>query len=258
MIVLSNSAAQTIAAGQSVIFDTVVVKTGCAEYHRGNSSSVQLCSGNGVYSLSFSGNITNSSGTDSVQLAIATGGDTLSETQMISTPAVAGNYNNVSSETIIRNGCCAANNRITVTNTGTVSLSLAPNCALVVKRLGQVIKMAHHCSDLCNIKDRLVELTKEAIAYDIQCIDTHEMGEIIDMIKDLSQAIYYDSVVESMQISQGDYIYEESDARDYMTQGLNVDNMAKNVKRIWEEADPNHKTILKSNLQQLLMEMDRG
>ena len=118
--------------------------------------------------------------------------------------------------------------------------------------------MAHHCSDLCNIKDRLVELTKEAIAYDIQCIDTHEMGEIIDMIKDLSQAIYYDSVVESMQISQGDYIYEESDARDYMTQGLNVDNMAKNVKRIWEEADPNHKTILKSNLQQLLMEMDRG
>lgn len=136
MIVLSNSAAQTIAAGQSVIFDTVVVKTGCAEHHRGNSSSVQLCSGSGVYNLAFSGNITNSSGTDPVQLTIAAGGDPLQETRMISTPGASGNYNNVASETIIRNSCCAADNRVTVVNTGTTALSLAPNCALVIKRLG--------------------------------------------------------------------------------------------------------------------------
>ncbi len=136
MIVLSNSAAQTIAAGQSVIFDTVVVKTGCAEHHRGNSSSVQLCSNKGVYDLAFSGNITNATATDAVQLTIASGGDPLQETRMISTPAAANNYNNVASETIVRNSCCAADNRITVVNTGTATLTLAPNCALVIKRLG--------------------------------------------------------------------------------------------------------------------------
>lgn len=118
--------------------------------------------------------------------------------------------------------------------------------------------MSHHCTEICAIKDRLVELTEKATADDIHCVDTHEMGEIIDMIKDLSQAIYYDSVVESMQIGQGDYIHEYPDTHEYKDRRLNVDNMADNIRRIWDEADPNHKTILKSNLQQLLMEMDRG
>jgi hypothetical protein len=136
MIVLSNSAAQTIAAGQSVIFDTTVIKTGCAEYHRENSSSVQLCSNSGVYELYFKGNVTNASGTDAVQLVLTSGGDTLQETQMISTPSASGSYNTVSSMTLIRNGCCITDNRIIVTNNGTVAVTLAANSALVIKRIG--------------------------------------------------------------------------------------------------------------------------
>lgn len=118
--------------------------------------------------------------------------------------------------------------------------------------------MAHHCTELCAIKDRLVELTDKATADDLRCVDTHEMGEIIDMIKDLSQAIYYDSVVGSMQIGQGDYVHEYPDTHEHKKPYLDVDNMADNIREIWNDADPNHKTIMKSNLQQLLMEMDRG
>jgi hypothetical protein len=32
----------------------------------------------------------------------------------------------------------------------------------------------------------------------IECVDTKELGEAVDMIKDLSEAIYYDVVTETM------------------------------------------------------------
>ena len=32
-----------------------------------------------------------------------------------------------------------------------------------------------------------------------QCVDTHEMGEVIDMIKDLAETCYYVSIVEAME-----------------------------------------------------------
>lgn len=32
----------------------------------------------------------------------------------------------------------------------------------------------------------------------LDCVDTKELGEVIDMIKDLSEAIYYDLVAEAM------------------------------------------------------------
>lgn len=135
MIVLSNSAAQTIGVGQSIIFNTVVTKTGCAEHHRGNSGSVQLCANNGIYSLAFTGNVTNPSGTAAVQLAITSSGDVLQETTMISTAAQSV-FNNVSAKTYIKTSCCGSDNRISVTNTGTVPLTIAPNCALAIKREG--------------------------------------------------------------------------------------------------------------------------
>ena len=135
MIVLSNSAAQTIGVGQSVVFNTVVTKTGCAEHHRGNSSSVQLCANNGIYSLDFTANITNPDGTAPVQIAITSSGDILQETTMISTAAQSA-YNNVSAKTFIKTSCCGSDNRISVTNTGTVPLTIAANSALAIKREG--------------------------------------------------------------------------------------------------------------------------
>lgn len=45
-----------------------------------------------------------------------------------------------------------------------------------------------HMNDVCEMKERLIEWTKEELSKSKECIDTHEMGEVIDMIKDLYEA----------------------------------------------------------------------
>ena len=48
------------------------------------------------------------------------------------------------------------------------------------------------------MKERLVSCV-EAQLGDIHNVDTHELGEAIDMIKDLEQAMYYCSIVKAME-----------------------------------------------------------
>lgn len=132
MIVLSNTTAQTLAPGQSITFDKVVHKSGCAECHRPGTASVKLrCQG--VYAVAFSGNVT-STGAGTVQLVIELGGDPLNETTMKSTPAATGDFNNVSSGTKVRN-CCGDYDRITVTNNGTIDVVVDANSNLRIGRL---------------------------------------------------------------------------------------------------------------------------
>lgn len=132
MIVLSNTTAQTLAVGQSITFDIVVLHTGCGECHRTNSASVKLrCQG--IYELSFSANVTSTT-TGPVQLSLQIGGETLNETTMISTPAATGNVNNIATKTAVKN-CCGDYDRITVTNTGTNPIVVEPNSDLFIKRV---------------------------------------------------------------------------------------------------------------------------
>ena len=51
---------------------------------------------------------------------------------------------------------------------------------------------------LCKIKDTLINLVEQQMTNP-QCVDTHEMGEVIDMIKDLAETCYYVSIVEAME-----------------------------------------------------------
>lgn len=51
---------------------------------------------------------------------------------------------------------------------------------------------------LCKIKDTLISLVEQQMTNP-QCVDTHEMGEVIDMIKDLAETCYYVSIVEAME-----------------------------------------------------------
>lgn len=132
MIVLSNTTAQTLAPGQSITFDKVVHKSGCAECHRPGTASVKLrCQG--VYAVDFSSNVT-STVAGTVQLVIELGGDPLNETTMKSTPAATGDFNNVSSGTKVRN-CCGDYDRITVTNNGTIDVVVDANSNLRIGRL---------------------------------------------------------------------------------------------------------------------------
>lgn len=59
---------------------------------------------------------------------------------------------------------------------------------------------------LCELKERLCQIVESQLAGSIECLDTHELGEAVDMIKDFSEAIknakeacYYEKVVMAME-----------------------------------------------------------
>lgn len=131
MIVLSNNASQTLAAGQSMTFNTTVLKCGSTECHRANTGSVKLTR-NGIYKVEFSANIAGAAA--ALQLNIAFGGEPLPETTTISTPASADVFNNVSTATAVAK-CCCDYDRITVVNTGTTEVIVGPNSSLVINKI---------------------------------------------------------------------------------------------------------------------------
>lgn len=134
MIVLSNLTAVTIQPGQAVPFNKLIQKSGCGEcWNPQLPNSIKLKAHGGIYSLGFSGNVTSPTAGAALQLAIAVAGQPLVETAMNSTPATANALNNISTETRFA-GCCADLDRVTVINTGTVPVTLAPNSAFVVDR----------------------------------------------------------------------------------------------------------------------------
>lgn len=133
MIVLSNLAAQTVQPGQAVTFDKVIVRAGCGEcFDPQLPKSVKLRH-NGLYTMSFSGNVTSPTAGAAMQLAMALEGQALVETAMNSTPSTANVLNNISTKTGRKLTCCDAT-RLSVINTGAVPVTLAPNSALVVER----------------------------------------------------------------------------------------------------------------------------
>ena len=132
MIELSSTTAQTLAPGQSLTFDTVILKTGCSEYHRLNSGIVTLAR-IGIYEVHFSANIAGTAA-GPIQLAIELDGEPLVETTMISTPAAAADANNVATSTLIKTctGCCG---KVSVVNNGVSDIVVSPNPAFYVQRI---------------------------------------------------------------------------------------------------------------------------
>ena len=60
--------------------------------------------------------------------------------------------------------------------------------------------------DTCEMREKLISWTKEAMAGDVSTIDAQELGEVIDMIKDTyqmeyycSKKKYYETVTEAME-----------------------------------------------------------
>lgn len=134
MIILSNDTEQTLAPGQSMTFNTVIVQAGHAECHRRNTGSVKMrCTG--VYDIDFGANITGTAA-GAVELSIQLGGTTMPETTMIVTPAAAGDFFNVSRSTSIKN-CCGDYDTVTITNTSdTATVVVGVNPILKIRRAG--------------------------------------------------------------------------------------------------------------------------
>lgn len=75
--------------------------------------------------------------------------------------------------------------------------------------------------ELYEMKDKLIREASQQFANGIQSINTHEMGEVIDMIKDLAEAEkacaeaeYYESVVDAMEDQDGWSRYGYDPGRD--------------------------------------------
>lgn len=133
MIVLSNTTAQTVEAGQSLTFNDKILHTGCGECHRSGSGSVKMRA-NGVYKVEFAANVSGATAGTPVQLTIQIGGENLPETTMIATPSAADTLNSVSTSTAVKN-CCGDYDRLTVTNTGTTPITVGANPVFVAYRL---------------------------------------------------------------------------------------------------------------------------
>lgn len=131
MILLTNSATQTVAPGEAVAFDTVIFQTGAGECHRRGSGAVSMRS-DGIYDIEFSANL-GSVAAGTAELAITVGGEPLNETVMDTVTAAAGNLENVATMTAVRN-CCGGYDRIAVENTGATSATV-DNVKLFVKRI---------------------------------------------------------------------------------------------------------------------------
>lgn len=137
MIRVSNNAPVLLTPGQALTFNELLWKTGKCEFFRNPGAAVRV--GEGAYTIQFHGNISSAVGGTSAQLTIYADGVPLPETLMISTPAVADIFNNVSAATTIGNcgNCCNPNPgsiTITVVNTGTGNLTVATGANLSVER----------------------------------------------------------------------------------------------------------------------------
>ena len=56
---------------------------------------------------------------------------------------------------------------------------------------------------LIHMKELLTDVVYEQMGH-LECVDTEELGEVIDMIKDLAKAIYYCTVTEAMHEKEWD------------------------------------------------------
>lgn len=133
MIVLSNTTDQVVQVGQAITFNTVVLHTGNGECHRPGTSSVKMRA-NGIYEVTFSGNVGSTVAGTTAMLAIQVGGETLAETSMWSETTNDNELNNVSTTTAVKN-CCCDYDRLTVVNVGANPVNIGSNPTFFIKRI---------------------------------------------------------------------------------------------------------------------------
>lgn len=69
---------------------------------------------------------------------------------------------------------------------------------------------------LKTMKEQLMNCVQGQLG-DISRVNTHELGEAIDMIKDLAEAIYYCTITESMEKSEDKYSQGDTNINYYTT-----------------------------------------
>lgn len=137
---ITANAIQTVEANRSLYFTDTVTDGSCSIIHRVSSGLVTLrgltnqCRAR--FQISFSGNIAVATGgtVGPISLAIAISGEAIPGTNMISTPAAIGEFNNVATSTYIDvpRGCCIT---VSVQNTSDDTAIDVQNANLIVERV---------------------------------------------------------------------------------------------------------------------------
>lgn len=137
---ITANAIQTVEANRSLYFTDTVTDGSCSIIHRVSSGLVTLrgltnqCRAR--FQISFSGNIAVATGgtVGPISLAIAISGEAIPGTNMISTPAAIGEFNNVATSTYIDvpRGCCIT---VSVQNTSADTAIDVQNANLIVERV---------------------------------------------------------------------------------------------------------------------------
>lgn len=66
--------------------------------------------------------------------------------------------------------------------------------------------------------ERIKECLKACVENqmgNLESVDTHELGEVIDMLKDLSEICYYDSITKAMEKTENTRYYNDKRNWDY-------------------------------------------
>lgn len=135
MIVLSNTSAQVLASGQSIVFDRVLLKHNCGITHRPNTGIVHL-NETRPYEIQFHGNVTGTAGI--MSLTIYDDGAPLPETLMTQRLVDATDYENISAGTIVGVASCPCErvrHAISIVNSGTTPITIAANSVLIIKEV---------------------------------------------------------------------------------------------------------------------------
>lgn len=137
MIQITNLTAQVLTPGQAISFNNLLHKSCCSKnecYTAQLPTSVRLTGGvNARYKIEFHGNISGAEG-DILQLSVALAGQPLLETEMRVTPTGTTNSSNVSAGTYIVL-TCGDLDRVSVINSGTTNIAIAPNSTLLIRRV---------------------------------------------------------------------------------------------------------------------------
>lgn len=122
------------------------------------------------------------------------------------------------------------------------------------------------CKSLCAMKCRLMEVADEYTRNVGYGCDIHELGEIIDMIKDIDeainyrhQALYYGTIVEGMARP---YLRHERDVWRHDAKSEHdkspeekFESYQKSVKDIWSSATPELRSKMRTTLTKLVNDM---
>ena len=133
MIILSNTASQELAPGQSLTFNLKILHTGKCECFRENSGAVMFAQRNAIYEIDFGANIGADVAAGVAQLNVMLNGAPLTETTMLSTTTAVGDLNKVSCHTAVKT-CCCGQETVTVVNTGETTVTVE-NPSLFIKRI---------------------------------------------------------------------------------------------------------------------------